>query len=271
MTVNKLINKNFLMEIKNLSVNVKKAPDVFLLKNVCMRMANHEHIGLVGASGSGKTTLIEAMLGLLDSNLDMCNGRVSYFGQDFFNMSDQEQRHIRGNKVALITQNPREVLDPLCSIYHHFYASFKAHRSGGSDHDIKSISRASLLQVGLDPKMLFRYPLQLSGGECQRVVIALALFNKPKILIADEPTSSLDRETSQKVISLIRELCDEVNTQLLWITHDLFLLKSLVNKIYIISSGKIVEKGDVKQIFEKASHNQTKKMMASLEKLYGTQ
>ncbi len=193
-------------------------------------------LALIGESGSGKSLTLKALLGMLSRNLDM---KLEY---------DGDYRLQRGESVALIPQNPFTALSPLTKIGKQFFLD--------SDK-IKEY----LDMVGLDFEMALRFPSELSGGQLQRVVIAMALSLKPKLLLLDEPTTALDKKSKEEILTLLRDLQKREKFDMLFVTHDIFSVENLCEKIVILNRGKIVEKGDMKKVLENPTDLYTKRLI----------
>ena len=193
-------------------------------------------LALIGESGSGKSLTLKALLGMLPQNLEM---KLEY---------DGDYRLQRGKSVALIPQNPFTALSPLTKIEKQFFLD--------SDK-IKEY----LDMVGLDFEIARRFPSELSGGQLQRVVIAMALALRPKLLLLDEPTTALDKKSKEGVLNLLRDLQKREKFDMLFVTHDIFSVENLCEKIAILNRGKIVEEGDMQKVLESPTDLYTKRLI----------
>ena len=212
-----------------------------ILKGVNFDLFPAETVGLVGDSGAGKTTLARSILGLLNPDQWSVQGSVLYRGMELLSQNERGLRQIRGSQISLIFQEPELALSPMLRVGKQIDEVLRAHSGlGGEGRNLEVLS--TLKEVGLpEPPIATAYPHELSGGQRQRVVIAQSLVSRPRILIADEPTSSLDSATQSELLKLFRQLRDRFRVSLLFITHDLALLGGFANRTLYLRNGKIVE------------------------------
>jgi ABC-type glutathione transport system ATPase component len=236
-----------------------------ILSDLRFDLHSGEALGLVGTSGAGKTTLVMALLGLLSWRGGKASGEVLLDGVNLLTMPAREARKLRGNLIALIPQCPMSALNPAVSLRSHFEQAWRAHESTGAKA-LESRLLQLLDEVQLpagDYSFLRRKPGQISVGQAQRVLIALALLHRPLILVADEPTSALDPVTQAEIIKLLRNLNRRSGTALLYISHDLISVLQLCSRIAVLHAGTIAECLPVEQI-EQAQHPATLALLSSI-------
>ncbi|KAB8329912.1 ABC transporter ATP-binding protein [Scytonema tolypothrichoides VB-61278] len=219
-----------------------------------------ERMGLVGESGCGKSTLGRAAMRLLPPSSQI-EGRVTFQGRSVFEMTPEQLRKFRGEAVALIFQDPMTRLDPLMSIGNHCLETLKAHSPQLSTKQAKEKAIATLEKVKIPASRWSQYPHEFSGGMRQRVAIALALLLSPKLIVADEPTTSLDVTVSAQILQELTRLCGEENMALLLISHDLALVAEYCDRIGVMYNGKMVETGSSQAVFQNPQHEYTQSLL----------
>jgi len=246
-----------------LDVHYRNRKDV--LKNVFLQMRQGEVLGLIGQSGSGKSTLALSILRLLELKGGKATGTILLNGRNLLELKERQMRELRGREIGLVLQSPLSSLNPALRIGTQLLEAWKAHASGPRDVAMKCIEE-SLISVSLphDEEFLRRMPSQLSVGQAQRVLIAMAIIHRPSLLIADEPTSALDVITQSEVLALFRKLNRELGTSILYISHDLLSVSSICDRIAILSEGEIVECGTTGQIFNHPTHAYTRRLIDAL-------
>jgi microcin C transport system ATP-binding protein len=225
----------------------------------------HETFALVGESGSGKTVSAQALMRLLSENwISYSGGEILFEGRDVLKMKEGELRTLRGRDLGMIFQEPMTSLNPLHSIEKQLTESLFLHQ-GLSRKSAPGVVLDWLKRVGIQnaEKRLSAYPHELSGGERQRVMIALALLNKPKLLIADEPTTALDVTVQDQILTLIRELQQELGMAVLFITHDLGVVRRMADRVAVMQNGRIIETGTTEEIFTHPQEAYTKALISS--------
>jgi ABC-type glutathione transport system ATPase component len=249
-----------------LSVDYRNKAEV--LRDVSMELRQGEVLGLVGQSGSGKSTLSLAILRLLHLKGGVARGKLSFKGQDLFAKTETEMRSLRGREMSIVLQSPLSSLNPLLRIGSQLSEAWRAHSSGSRDECAAAISLA-LANVSLpnDSDFLRRKSSQLSVGQAQRVIIAMAILHRPSLLIADEPTSALDTITQSEILRLFAQLNRELGMGILYISHDLLSVAVLCHRIAILNAGEIVECGPPSQIFGAPQHPYTQKLVAALPRV----
>jgi ABC-type dipeptide/oligopeptide/nickel transport system ATPase component len=236
-----------------------------VLRDLRIEIQRGEVLGLVGQSGSGKSTLAMAILGLLDKKGSQAEGNIRFQDSDLLQLSERELRALRGRAIALVLQSPLSSLNPALKIRTQLKEAWRAHASGTSV-DCANAIRTSLQSVSLpaDEDFLRKYPSQMSVGQAQRVLIAMAVMHRPALLIADEATSALDVITQSEILALFRELNRSIGMAILYISHDLASVAGICDRIAILHEGEIVECGVAEQIFANPEHAYTQRLMAAI-------
>jgi peptide/nickel transport system ATP-binding protein len=239
-----------------------------VLRDVTLEIRQGEILGLVGQSGSGKSTLAMAILGLLDKKRAASGGTVIFEGSNLLRMNERELRDLRGRKLALVLQSPLSSLNPALKIRTQLKEAWRAHATGSSE-DCERAIRASLTNVSLpaDEDFLRKHPSEMSVGQAQRVLIAMAVMHRPALLIADEATSALDVITQSEILALFRKLSRETGTALLYISHDLGSVAGICDRVAILHEGRVVECDETRRILLLPQHEYTKRLMAAMPKL----
>ena len=261
--------QNEVLLLAEFSVRYADKPPV--LRNVQIEIQRGEVLGLVGQSGSGKSTLAMAILGLLDKKRTRSEGTIRFQDADLRQLSERELRRLRGRAVALVLQSPLSSLNPALKIRTQLREAWRAHASGTSA-DCNAAIRASLQSVSLPPDddFLRKYPSQMSVGQAQRVLIAMAVMHRPALLIADEATSALDVITQSEILALFRELNRSTGMAILYISHDLASVAGICDRIAILHQGEIVECGRAEQIISNPQHEYTQRLMAAIPRILPT-
>ena len=242
--------------------------EVKAVNGVSFSLEEGEVLCLVGESGAGKSTVALSLLGLLPESATVVGGRTLFQGMDLLHMSPPELRDIRGNKISMVFQDPRAALNPIVSIGTQLEEIVLAH-TNSSRKEANRIAQEMLREMGLpDPEhILNRYPFQISGGMCQRVMLSIALALHPKVLIADEPTSNLDVTLQAEILDHLKSLCKELNSTLLLITHDMGVVAHMADKVAMMYGGTIVEYAGVGPLFEHPYHPYTWGLFQSMPRL----
>ena len=250
-----------------LSVDYRNKPGV--LKNLCLEIQRGEIVGLVGESGSGKSTLALALLHLLPLKGATVQGEIIFHGNDLLRKKESELRDIRGRQMSVVLQSPLTSLNPALRIGAQLKEAWRAHATGTGEQCHAAVS-AALRNVSLpdDDEFLTRRPSQLSVGQGQRVIIAMAILHRPALLIADEPTSALDTITQSEVLGLFARLNRELDMAILYISHDLLSVAALCHRVAILRDGEIVECDGPDAIFDSPRHPYTQRLIAALPSRY---
>jgi ABC-type dipeptide/oligopeptide/nickel transport system ATPase component len=248
------------------SVRYGNKPPV--LREVEIAIQPGEVLGLVGQSGSGKSTLAMAILGLLDKKRSRSEGTIKFQDADLLQQSERELRGLRGRAISLVLQSPLASLNPALKIRTQLKEAWRAHASGTAA-DCANAIRNCLESVSLPSHDEFqrKYPSQMSVGQAQRVLIAMAIMHRPALLIADEATSALDVITQAEILALFRELNRSTGMAILYISHDLASVAGICDRIAILDHGAIVECGTAVQIFSHPKHEYTQQLMAALPRI----
>lgn len=235
-----------------------------VLRGIRFELRRGEVLGLVGSSGAGKSTLVLSLLGLLPWRGGCVTGEVVLEGVDLLPLSDRRLRALRGCRIALIPQSPMTALNAAISIESHFSEAWKAHsREGRIALEARLRELLAEVQLPCDAEFLRRRPSQISVGQAQRVLIALALLHQPALIIADEPTSALDPVTQTQITGLLKRLNRRYGATLLYISHDLISVLQLSDRIAVLHQGTIVESLDINALDE-ACHPATLALLAAL-------
>ena len=222
-------------------------------------------LGLVGESGSGKSITGFSVLGLVDPPGRIVEGEILLKGENLVGQPDERLRAVRGNRIAMIFQDPMMTLNPVLRIDTQMIEAVLAHDDVGAD-EARTRARDALGRVGIPSpdERLAAYPHQFSGGMRQRVAIAIALLNNPEVIIADEPTTALDVTIQGQILYEVQKLCRETGTSLIWITHDLSVVAGLADEICVMYAGKIVESGPIDDVLDRPLHPYTKGLLGSV-------
>ncbi|MEL7463079.1 MAG: ABC transporter ATP-binding protein [Pseudomonadota bacterium] len=252
------------LSIKNLTVGFRSEGQVKpAVRGVSLDIAKGETVALVGESGSGKSVTALATVSLLPSAA-VIDGSSKYAGEEMVGASDERLRAVRGNDVSFIFQEPMTSLNPLHTIEKQISESLALHQ-GVEGAEARGRILDLLNKVGIrDPEeRLTAYPHELSGGQRQRVMIAMALANKPDLLIADEPTTALDVTIQAQILDLLKELQREEGLSMLFITHDLNIVRRIADRVCVMKGGEIVETGPTKEVFDAPQHEYTRMLLGS--------
>ncbi len=259
-----------ILEIKNMHTyfytdnGVVKSVD-----GVDIELKEGSTLGIVGESGSGKSVTALSVMGLLMGTTGkVVEGEILLDGKDITHLSDEERRKIRGNQISMIFQEPMTSLNPVMKIGDQIVEAIRMHQDK-SKAEAKAMAVEMLKKTGLPraERMVNEYPFQLSGGQRQRVMIAMALVCNPKILIADEPTTALDVTIQAQIIDLMNHLKEEIGTSIIFITHDLGVVAETCDDVVVMYCGRVVEKGNVYDIFDRTAHPYTEGLLNSIPKL----
>ena len=255
-----------LLSVDNLSVSFfSNKKENQILKQISYQLYENEILGVVGESGSGKSVSSLAILGLLPKKISkITSGSISFDGLDLTSLSDKQLQNLRGNKISMIFQEPMSALNPSMTCGKQVFEILKQH-TNLSKQEIKDETLSLFEKVRLpNPERVYKaYPHEISGGQKQRVMIAMAIACKPKILIADEPTTALDVTVQKDIIGLLKSLQEDTKMSIIFISHDLSLVSEIADRILVMYQGEIVEQGATKTIFKNPEHLYTKALTNS--------
>jgi peptide/nickel transport system ATP-binding protein len=232
---------------------------------VSLEVASGEVLGLVGESGCGKTMTGFSIIGLVDPPGRIVSGAVRFKGEDLVTAGPERLRALRGNRIAMIFQDPMMTLNPVLRVDTQMVEAVRAHRAVDRGTAL-TLAREALVQVGMPApeRRLKAYPHELSGGMRQRIAIAIAFLNKPDLIIADEPTTALDVTIQAQILHEVQGLCRKTGTAMIWITHDLAVVASLADRIAVMYAGRVVETGSTEDVIERPLHPYTRGLIGSV-------
>ena len=259
-----------LLEVKNLSVTFKVQKKLLqAVRGISFSVSEREILGVVGESGCGKSAMAKAIIKLLPMHSSTVSGQVIFNDQNLLDLSEGQMRKIRGKEIGMIFQDPMTSLNPTMKIGEQIIEGYLLHHKEVKKAEAREYAIQLLELVGI-PHATFRfheYPHTLSGGMRQRVMIALALAAKPKLIIADEPTTALDVTIQAQILDLMHKIKDKTGTSFILITHDMSVVAGYCDRVHVMYAGEIVEKASVSRLFEHPSHPYTKGLLQSIPRL----
>ena len=262
-----------LLEIKNLKVqyNTDEAV-VYALNDFSLDLGKGEILGVVGETGAGKTTMALSIMKLLPEHVaEVTGGSVTYNGEDVFKMSQKQLRNLRGAEVSMIFQDPMTSLNPVMNVGDQIDEVLKIHNPSMPKQERDEKVAEILTLVGIPPERRVQFPHQFSGGMKQRVVIAMALVAKPNLLLADEPTTALDVTIQAQILTLMKNLEEQLGTSMIFITHDLGIVAEFCENVAVVYGGEGIERGTVEQVFARtANHPYTNNLFECIPDLTGS-
>lgn len=252
-----------LLKVSNLRVVY---PETIAVRDVSFSMKKGEKIGLVGESGCGKSVLSLSLLNIVQGEGVIERGDVKFNGESIFHFNKKQLRSLRGRKIGYVFQEPQSAFDPVFTIGNQISETLLSHNvvKGKKEAYKTAVKYLEKVKIENADYVLNSYPFQLSGGMAQRVYLALILMLKPEIIIADEPTTALDVITQKEIMKLLKGIVEENNLSLLFITHNLLLLKNLVKRVIVMYAGSIVEDGDFNAVFDNPLHPYTEGLLKSV-------
>lgn len=258
-----------LLKINDLHTYFKSPKGIIKAVNgVSFEIGEGKTVAVVGESGCGKSVTASTLMGILDKKTSIVDGEILFEGKDLLKLSPEEMRKIRGKDISMIFQEPMTSLNPALKIGYQVSEVFRTHfdmdKKSAKEKSIEMLKRVKLPRA---EKIYNSYPHELSGGQCQRVMIAMALSSEPKLLIADEPTTALDVTIQARVLELMRELKEEFNTSIMFITHDFGVVAEMADEVVVMYAGRAVEKGRTEDIFTNPLHPYTKALLKARPKL----
>lgn len=264
------MNSNTILAMKDLRVIYQTDLEtVEAINGIDLKISKGKTLGLVGETGAGKTTAALSIMRLLPERTGkVLNGEIHFAGQDLLKLSPLEMRKVRGDKIAMVFQDPMTSLNPVMTVAEQIAEAINLHNPDLSREDVDKRVENALSMVGILPSRKNEYPHQFSGGMKQRVVIAMAIVCEPDLLIADEPTTALDVTIQAQVLMMIRELRDRLGTSMLMITHDLGIVAKICDEVAVMYAGEIIESGTVFDIYTGSKrHPYTQGLFDSLPSL----
>jgi ABC-type dipeptide/oligopeptide/nickel transport system ATPase component len=254
-----------MLRIHNLNVSFNDGRGNIAVKGINLNMAHGDTLGLVGESGSGKTVTALTVAGLLEKNAVTIEGEIVFDGKDLLKSSVHDMRLLQGKDIGIIFQEPMTSLDPLMRIGRQIEETLKLHGRFTAEERREMVLEVMRL-VGLpEPDLTYKkFPHQLSGGQRQRAMIAAAFIMRPKLLILDEPTTALDVTVQKQIVELLKYLNEKCGVGLLFISHDLRVVKHICKKVAVMYNGEIVEYGETDEIFKNPTHEYTKRLIAAV-------
>jgi len=257
-----------LLEVKNLDVRFAvRGGDLTALRGISFSLDKGERLGLVGESGAGKSVAAFSILNLIAKPGYIAGGQILFEGKDLAAMSERELRRIRGNRIAMIFQDPMMTLNPVLTIGTQMEAILAHRKISKKEARAIALDRLQKVQIPSPEKRLDQYPHELSGGMRQRVIIAIALLLDPEIIIADEPTTALDVTIQAEIMDLLLNLCEQENVALMLITHDLGVVSQVTQRMLVMYSGRTIEQGPTREIINDAQHPYTQGLINALPQM----
>ncbi len=255
------------LELTGLTAGYADRPAV--VQGIDLQVAAGSLIGIIGESGGGKSTLLNAILGRPDGGLAVRGGTICYRGVDITDLSQRDWMRLRGPELAMVFQRPSASFDPLIKLAQQFTESVRLHTPRVSRPACQDAARRLLSRLRFDDPdaVLNAYPFELSGGMAQRAAIAMALLSEPRVLLADEPTSALDVQSQAQVIELLAETAAQFGTGLLFVSHQISLVRRLVSRVHILHGGRFVESGPPQVVLSQPQHPYTRRLIAAVPRL----
>lgn len=262
---------NTLLEVKDLKTAFKRGKNDWItaVNGVSFTVQEGEIVGLVGESGCGKSVTSLSVMRLHNKLQTRMSGDIVFEGKHLLDLPEREMQALRGNEISMIFQEPMSALDPIMRIEGQLTEVIALHNPGLSKQQVHERCVSALKLVGIpEPEMTLKnYPHELSGGMCQRVMIAMAMCCEPKLLIADEPTTALDVTIQAQILALMENLRRETNTGILLITHDLGVVAETCSRVIVMYAGNVVEEAPVDELFANPKHPYTQGLIASVPRL----
>jgi len=264
------VESSTLLDVRNLRIDIAGAGKTRhnVVEDVSFTLAAGETFGLVGESGCGKSLTALALIGLLRKPLAVTGGEILFKGQNLLALSRRDMRKLRGNRIAMIFQEPMTALNPLSTVGRQIAEMFVLHQGmSWREAERQAVAALASVHIPAPDERVRNYPHQMSGGMRQRVMIAIALACQPDLLIADEPTTALDVTVQAEILQLMRELCQQNGTAVLMISHDLGVIASMCRRIGVMYAGHLVEARAAADLFRHPAHPYTHGLLASLPTL----
>ena len=259
-----VVQKNSLLNVKKLNIKSNGGGDG-IVRSLSFSVGEGEIVGIAGESGSGKSMTALSIMGLLPQDMSWDAEEVSLYGERLCKKTEQEYEKLRGNEIAMIFQEPMTSLNPVQKIGKQVEEPLLLH-GAFIEEERKNAAIEAMREAGLSnaEELFHRYPHELSGGQRQRVMIAMAMIGKPKLLIADEPTTALDAKTEEQILALLKTLSQKHKMAVLFISHNLYAVRQLCERVLIMKDGELVEEGSTETIFTEPKEDYTKRLLASI-------
>ena len=239
--------------------------DLKAVKGVSIEVERGKVLGLVGESGSGKSVMGFSIIRLISSPGRIAGGSIRFNGRELTSLSDEEMRRLRGDRIAMVFQDPMMTLNPVLRLDTQIEEAVLAHHDvGRAEARRRAVAAFEMVGIPSPTERLKNYPHQFSGGMRQRVAIAIGLINRPDLIIADEPTTALDVTIQAQIISEVQKIKEEAGTALIWITHDLSVVAGLADNVAVMYAGRIVEQGPVDDVLDRPAHPYTRGLIDSI-------
>ncbi len=255
-----------MLQVERLSIHFADREEVQeVVRGISFSVQDGEIVGIVGESGSGKTMTALTIAGLFKEHAVLDAGTIRLDGTDLLKLTEREMRQVQGNRIGMIFQEPMTALNPTMKIGRQVEEALRLHTDLDSRARKAAVIRA-LEEVELDEaeKLLSKYPHELSGGMRQRVMIAAAMICRPSLLIADEPTTALDAATQESILKLLKKLNDKYGMSILFISHNLRVVKELCTRVFVMKDGEILEEGETEVVFQNPKTEYTKALIAAI-------
>lgn len=255
-----------MLQVDRLSIHFADREEVQeVVRGISFSVQDGEIVGIVGESGSGKTMTALTIAGLFKEHAVLDAGTIRLDGTDLLKLTEREMRQVQGNRIGMIFQEPMTALNPTMKIGRQVEEALRLHTDQDSRARKAAVIRA-LEEVELDEaeKLLSKYPHELSGGMRQRVMIAAAMICRPSLLIADEPTTALDAATQESILKLLKKLNDKYGMSILFISHNLRVVKELCTRVFVMKDGEILEEGETEVVFQNPKTEYTKALIAAI-------
>lgn len=255
-----------MLQVDRLSIHFADREEVQeVVRGISFSVQDGEIVGIVGESGSGKTMTALTIAGLFKEHAVLDAGTIRLDGTDLLKLTEREMRQVQGNRIGMIFQEPMTALNPTMKIGRQVEEALRLHTDLDSRARKAAVIRA-LEEVELDEaeKLLSKYPHELSGGMRQRVMIAAAMICRPSLLIADEPTTALDAATQESILKLLKKLNDKYGMSILFISHNLRVVKELCTRVFVMKDGEILEEGETEVVFKNPKTEYTKALIAAI-------
>ena len=259
-----------LLEVVDLALRYStRQGEIEAIREVTFDLARGQSLGLVGESGCGKTSLANCLMRLLPDNARVAGGQILLDGRDLLALSEEDIRRIRWRRISMVFQAAMNSLDPVYRVGDQIVEAIETHRVEVTVEDARERVARLFRMVGLEPRLMERYPHEFSGGMRQRAVIAMALSCDPDVIIADEPTTALDVIVQDRILAELKSVQQSLRMSIIYITHDMAVVAEVADRVGVMYAGKLVELGDTADVFRSPMHPYTAALMASFPSVSG--